>query len=305
MLTYVLRRVLQMFLVLFGVSTLIFVLLRMSGDPVTLFVTDVADTAALEQVREQMGFNDPLPVQYARFLGDVVRGDFGDSFRSRRPAMGLALQRVPATLELTLAGILFGTLLAVPAGIVAAVRRGTRVDLGITGLLSLGQSVPIFVVGFLLILLVAVPVQQIPTSGRGELRHLLLPALTLGLFFMARIARITRTSVLEVLELDFANTARAKGASEFRVVTVHVLRNAAASIVTVIAYLLATVISGAIVTEAVFAWPGLGSLMVDGVRARDFPVVQASVFVVALMVVVANLVADVLIAVIDPRIRLE
>lgn len=303
--TYLVQRLLQVVLVLFGVSTMMFVLLRLSGDPVTLFISDIPDAAEVARLRQSLGFNDPLPVQYGRFVRDLATGNFGRSFRAKVPARDLVLQRLPATLELTAAALLIGTLLAVPAGVLAAVRRGSLFDTLLTILLALGQSVPIFLVGFLLILLFAVNWHLFPTSGRGEWRHLVLPSLTLGLFFVARIARVTRSSVLEVLSQEYVTTARAKGLDEARVLTVHVLRNAALPVVTVIGHLLATVVSGAIVTEAVFAWPGIGRLMVEAVQARDYPVVQASVFVVAIMVALSNLATDIAYAVLDPRIRLR
>lgn len=303
--TYLVQRLLQVVLVLFGVSTMMFVLLRLSGDPVTLFISDIPDAAEVARLRQSLGFNDPLPVQYGRFMRDLATGNFGRSFRAKVPARDLVLQRLPATLELTAVALLIGTLLAVPAGVLAAVRRGSLFDTLLTILLALGQSVPIFLVGFLLILLFAVNWHLFPTSGRGEWRHLILPSLTLGLFFVARIARVTRSSVLEVLSQEYVITARAKGLAEPRVLTVHVLRNAALPVVTVIGHLLATVVSGAIVTEAVFAWPGIGRLMVEAVQARDYPVVQASVFVVAIMVALSNLATDIAYAVLDPRIRLR
>ena len=305
MLAYTVRRLIQGVFVLFGVSTLMFVLLRMSGDPVTLFISDVPDAETLDKLRESLGFNDPLLIQYGRFIWDVLHGDFGTSFLNRSSAMGVALSRLPATLELTFASIIIGSLVAIPAGTYAAVKRGSRSDVLITGILSVGQAVPIFVVGMVLILVVAVPLESIPSSGRSGFASLILPSATIGIFFASRIARITRTSVLEFLGQDFANTARSKGAGESRVVLVHVLRNAATTIVTVVGYLFATVMSGAIVTEAVFGWPGLGNLLIQSVRERDFPVVQASVFVVAIFVIAVNLVADLTIAALDPRIRVK
>jgi peptide/nickel transport system permease protein len=303
--TYVFQRLLQVLLVLFGVSTMMFSLLRLSGDPVTLFISDNATAEELERLRESLGFNDPIVVQYVRFVGDLLTGDFGLSFRAKIPARDLVLQRLPATLQLAAAALLVGTALAIPAGILAAVRRGTVLDTLVTGLLSIGQSVPIFLVGFILILLLAVRLNVLPTSGRGEFRHLVLPSLTLGLFFMARIARVTRSSVLEVISQEFVVTARSKGLAERVILVVHILRNAALPIVTIMGHLLATVISGAIVTEAVFAWPGIGSLMVDAVRVRDFPVVQACVFILAIFVALSNLITDITYAILDPRVRLQ
>lgn len=302
---YIIQRLFQVVLVLFGVSTLMFTLLRLSGDPVTLFISENPNIEELTRLRESLGFNDPILMQYGRFIHDLATGDFGESFRAKVPARDLVLQRLPATLELTFTALLLGMLFAVPAGVFAAVRKGTIFDELLTGILSIGQSVPIFLLGFLLILLLAVQWGLLPTSGRGGVRHLILPSLTLGLFFMSRIARVTRSSVLEVIKKEYVVIARSKGLSERVILGVHVLRNAALPVVTVMGHLLATIISGAIVTEAVFAWPGIGRLMVESVQARDYPVVQACVFIVAVFVALANLATDIIYSFLDPRIRLQ
>lgn len=302
---YIARRLIQVIFVLFGVSTMMFVLLRLSGDPTALFISDVGSAEEIARVRESMGFNDPMYVQYGRFIGDIATGDFGQSFRAKTPAMDLVLQRLPATLELAIVSLIVGILLAIPSGVLAAVYRGTIYDTALTIFLALGQAVPIFLLAFLLIYFFAVRWGIFPTSGRGELQNLVLPGLTIGLFFTARIARITRSSVLEVLNEGYVMTARAKGLSNWIVLSRHVLRNAGLPILTVIGHLFAIVISGAIVTETVFAWPGIGRLMVESVRARDFPVVQASVFVVAVLVAFLNLATDVAYTFLDPRVRLR
>ena len=302
---YVVRRLLQVALVVLGVSTFMFFILRLSGDPALLFVSDAPSTEEIARVREQLGFNDPLPIQYARYLGAAATGDFGRSLKGNAPAMELVLQRLPATLELTAVAIVAGALLAIPAGVLSAFKPGSLYDTLVTTLASLGQSLPPFLIGILLILLFAVELRVLPTSGRGEWQQVVLPGVTLGLFFIGRLARVTRSSVLDVLSREYVTTARAKGLTERTVVVRHVLRNASLAIMTVLGYLVATVLSGAIVTETVFAWPGIGTLLVQAVQVRDFPIVQASVFVIALFVALANLATDLAYAYLDPRIRLR
>lgn len=290
---------------LFGVSTLIFVILRLSGDPTALFVAETATAEDVRKVREAMGFDEPLPLQYVRFLGRAAVGDFGTSFRFNQPAIGLVLERLPATLVLTLASIAVATVVGVPLGVLAAFRRGTRWDAAIMAVTFLGQSVPTFWLGIMLILVFAVGLRLFPASGGEGLAHLVLPGTTLGGYMMARIARIARSGMLDVLRQDYIRTARAKGLHERAVVLRHALKNASISIVTMIGFTFATLIGGAIVTETIFAWPGVGRLLVEGVHARDYPVVQAAVFVTALFVAACNLVTDLLYAWLDPRISYE
>lgn len=290
---------------LFGVSTLIFVILRLSGDPTALFVAETATAEDVQRVREAMGFDQPLPLQYARFIGRAAVGDFGTSFRFNQPALGLVLARLPATLALTLASIAVAALVGVPLGVVAALRRGSRWDASIMVVTFLGQSVPTFWLGIMLILVFAVGLRLFPASGGEGLTALVLPGTTLGVYMMARIARIARSSMLEVLRQDYIRTARSKGLRERAVVLHHGLKNASISIVTMIGFTFATLIGGAIVTETIFAWPGVGRLLVEGVYHRDYPVVQAAVFVTALFVAACNLATDLLYAYLDPRISYE
>ena len=300
---YVVRRLLLLGVVLFGVSTLIFVILRLSGDPTALFVTETATAEDVQKVRQAMGFDDPLYVQYGRFLARAAVGDFGTSFRFSQPAIGIVLQRFPATLALTVAAIGLATVAGVPLGVVAALTRGSGGDRAVMVVTFLGQAVPTFWLGIMMILFFAVELKLFPASGGGTAAQLVLPGATLGIYMLSRIARITRSSMLEVLRQDYIRTARAKGLRERAVVLRHGLKSASISIVTMIGFTFATLIGGAIVTETVFAWPGVGRLLVEAVYTRDYPVVQAAVFVTALFVATCNLLTDLLYAYLDPRIR--
>ena len=300
---YIVRRLLLLGVVLFGVSTLIFVILRLSGDPTALFVAETATAEDVQKVRQAMGFDDPPYVQYGRFLARAAVGDFGTSFRFSQPAIGIVLQRFPATLALTVAAIGLATVAGVPLGVVAALTRGSGGDRAVMVVTFLGQAVPTFWLGIMMILFFAVELKLFPASGGGMAAQLVLPGATLGIYMLSRIARITRSSMLEVLRQDYIRTARAKGLRERAVVLRHGLKSASISIVTMIGFTFATLIGGAIVTETVFAWPGVGRLLVEAVYTRDYPVVQAAVFVTALFVATCNLLTDLLYAYLDPRIR--
>ncbi len=252
-----------------------------------------------------MGFDDPMAVQYLRFLRGALRGDFGESVRHGEPAMGLVVERLPATFELAGAGLLLALCLAIPTGIVSAVRRNTAVDYVSTVLALLGQAMPTFWLGIMLILLFSVRLSWLPSSGRGDLEHLILPAITLGLFTTARITRLTRSGMLEVLGQDYIRTARAKGMSEPPVVWKHALKNASIPIVTIVGIELGTLLGGSVITETIFAWPGVGRLSVQAIFNRDYPVVQAAVFLLAATFVLVNFLVDVLYTYLDPRIRLR
>jgi ABC-type dipeptide/oligopeptide/nickel transport system permease component len=302
---YLTRRLLQSVLVLFGVSLVVFLMLYLTGDPALLLLPPDATAEDVERFREAMGFNDPLVVQYGRFLTGAVQGDFGKSIRHGEPAMPLVLERLPATFELAGAGLLIALGLAIPAGIVSAVRRNTLIDYVSTVVALLGQAMPTFWLGIMLILVFSVQLGWLPSSGRGELRHMILPAVTLGLFTTARITRLTRSGMLEVLSQDYIRTARAKGVSEPPVVWKHALRNASIPIVTIVGIELGTLLGGSVITETIFAWPGVGRLSVQAIFNRDYPMVQAAVFLLATTFVLVNLLVDVLYTYLDPRIRLR
>jgi peptide/nickel transport system permease protein len=303
--SYLLRRGWQSLLVLFGVSVVVFLILHLTGDPAALLLPPDATAEDLAKFRTAMGFDDPVAVQYLRFLRGAVRGDFGQSLRHGEPAMELVVERLPATFQLAGAGLFIALCLAIPAGIVSAVRRNTAVDYVSTVLALLGQAMPTFWLGIMLILVFSVRLNWLPSSGRGSIEHLVLPAITLGLFTTARITRLTRSGMLEVLGQDYIRTARAKGVSEPPVVWKHALKNASIPIVTIVGIELGTLLGGSVITETIFAWPGVGRLSVQAIANRDYPVVQAAVFLLATTFVVVNLLVDVIYTYLDPRIRLR
>jgi peptide/nickel transport system permease protein len=305
MVGYVFRKVFHTAFVAFGVVTLVFAALRLSGDPAATMLPGDASVDELGALRRQLGLDRPLWLQYVQFLGGALSGDFGTSFRHQQPALPLVLERLPATLELAGAALLLAVALALPLGILAAVYRGRVVDVAAMAFAVVGQATPYFWMGIMLILIVSVELGWLPTSGRGGLERLILPAITLGTHFAASLARLTRTSMLEVLGQQFVTTARAKGLSEWSVVLAHTLKNAAVPVITLIGLQFGTLLGGAVVTETIFAWPGVGRLAVQSVFVRDYPVVQAGVFVLALTFVAINLLVDLLYGVLDPRIRRE
>jgi len=301
---YVLRRLWQSALTLVGVSVLVFVILRVvPGDPAKMLLPDGAPQSAVDELNRQLGLHEPLHVQYAIFVRSVFRGDFGQSFQYRAPALQVVVDRLGATVQLALAALVITVGVGVSLGIVAAVRRGTGYDYASTVLAVLGQSLPNFWLGIMLILLFGVALRWLPTSGFESWRHLILPAVTLAAFPMALAARLTRSSLLEILGRDFIRTGRAKGLAERAVILRHALRNAAVPLLTVLGLQIGTLLGGAVITESVFAWPGMGKLVVDAIFFRDFPVVQTVLILSATIFVLINLLVDLLYTVIDPRIR--
>jgi peptide/nickel transport system permease protein len=301
---YVLRRLWQSALTLVGVSVLVFVILRvLPGDPAKMLLPEGAPQSAVDELNRHLGLHEPLHVQYGLFLKSVFQGDFGQSFQYRAPALQVVTERLAATVQLALAAMLITVGVGVSLGIVAAVRRGTRYDYASTILAVLGQSLPNFWLGIMLILLFGVALRWLPTSGFESWRHLILPAVTLAAFPMALVARLTRSSMLEILGRDFIRTGRAKGLAERAVILRHALRNAAVPLLTVLGLQIGTLLGGAVITESVFAWPGMGKLVVDAIFFRDFPVVQTVLILSATIFVVINLLVDLLYTVIDPRIR--
>ncbi len=294
---YVLRRVGQSALTLLGVSVLVFVILRiLPGDPARMLLPDGAPESAVEELNRHLGLREPLVVQYVIFLRSVFRGDFGQSFQYRAPALQVVLERLPATVQLTLVAMLLTVVFGVSIG-------GTRYDVAGTVLAVLGQSLPNFWLGIMLILLFGVALRWLPTSGFAGWTSLVLPGVTLAAFPTALVARLTRSSMLEILHRDFIRTGRAKGLTERSVVLWHALRNAAIPVLTVIGLQIGALLGGAVITESVFAWPGMGKLIVDAIFFRDFPVVQTVLILSATVFVVINLLVDLLYTVLDPRIR--
>ncbi|HLE44528.1 MAG TPA: ABC transporter permease [Methylomirabilota bacterium] len=302
--SYLLRRLWQSAVTLAGVSILVFVILRViPGDPAKMLLPEGAPQSAVEELNRHLGLRRPIYVQYGLFLRSVVRGDFGQSFQYRSPALTVVLERLPATVQLTLAAMALTVLFGVSIGIVAAVRQGTGYDYAGTALAVLGQSLPSFWLGIMLILLFGVTLRWLPTSGFQGWRYLVLPSVTLAAFPTALVARLTRSSMLEILGREFIRTGRAKGLAERAVVLRHALKNATIPVLTVIGLQIGTLLGGAVITESVFAWPGMGKLVVDAVFFRDFPVVQTILILSATIFVVINLVVDLLYVVVDPRIR--
>jgi peptide/nickel transport system permease protein len=287
------------------VSTVVFVVMRLSGDPTPLLLPPDAPRSEIFRLRTELGLDRPMPVQYAVFLGNLAQGDFGRSIRFKVPALAVVTERLPATLELGLTSFGLALLVAIPIGLLSAVHRNTLLDHAAMGLALVGQSAPTFFLGILFILLISVNAGLLPTSGRGDWRHLVLPAVTLGLFGMASIARLTRSAVLEVLRADYIRTARAKGLAETLVIAKHTLKNAAIPIITITGLHFGSLLAGAVVTETVFAWPGIGRLAIQSIYNRDYPVVQCVVLLSAALFVVVNLAIDALYGLLDPRIRVR
>jgi ABC-type dipeptide/oligopeptide/nickel transport system permease component len=303
-LTVLVRRVIRLVVVLSGVTFVTFAILHVSGDPVSLMMPEApdADRAAL---RLAMGFNDPLPLQFVRFLANTARGNFGNSFFYRAPALPLVLERMPTTLLLTVLAMSLSIFIAVPIGILSAVRRNSLFDHGATFVVFLGTSMPVFWTGIMFILLVAVQFRLLPVSGWDSWASLILPTLTLATASTPLLLRIVRSSMLEVINLDYVRTARAKGVSEWIVIWHHALINAALPLITVAGLQFGLLLGGAIITETVFAVPGVGRLIVGAIRQLDFPIVQAGVFVIALIVVFVNFTVDLLYMYLNPQIRVR
>ncbi len=288
---------------IWGVVTIVFVVSRLLGDPAILLLPVGATEEQLQQLRAGLGLDRPIWEQYLTFLGGVVRGDFGNSFQFMRPALSVVLERMPATMALAGSALLVGVVLGCVAGSMAALFRGTIVE-GVVMLLALlGQATPVFWLGLLLILLFAVDLGLLPTGGYDGPMSLVLPALTLGTFTTASIARLLRSGMLDVMKDDHVRTARAKGLLPGTVFLWHIARNSLIPVVTMVGILAGELLGGSVVTETVFSWPGVGRLIVQAMEAKDFPVVQAGVMVIATIFVVINLFVDLLYGLLDPRIR--
>jgi peptide/nickel transport system permease protein len=302
---YLLSRLAQTVLVVFLSLTAVFVMVRLSGDPVTLFMPMDIQAKDVNEFRQRLGFNDPLGVQYARFIGGALRGDFGESLRYKKDALSLVLERVPATLQLAGAALALTFVVAVPLGVMSAVRRDGLFDHAATVITVLGQAVPGFWLGLMLIYVFAVQLRWLPTGGTGTLAQLVMPAIVLAAFYSARVARLTRSAVLEILNEEYILTARAKGLAEARVIGKHTLRNSAIPIVTLAGLEAGQLLGGAVITETIFAWPGLGRLTVQALLNRDFPVVLAAVSLTSVIYTLMNLVVDIVYGWLDPRVRVR
>ena len=304
MTAFVVRRLVRLVVVVIGVSLVTFAILHASGDPVSLIMPE-APEADRVVLRLTLGLNDPLPVQFARFFGNAATGNFGNSFFHRTPAFGLVIERMPTTLLLTGCSMVLAMAIAVPVGIYSAIRRGRAVDQVATGTVFLGQSMPVFWTGIMLILLFSVQWRMLPVSGWESWASIVLPTATLSTFTAPLLLRIVRSSMLDVVGLDYVRTARAKGVSEWLVICRHALKNAALPLVTVTGLQFGLLLGGAVITETVFAIPGVGRLIVGAIRQLDFPVVQAGVFMLAMIVVSVNFLVDVLYVFLNPQIRVR
>jgi ABC-type dipeptide/oligopeptide/nickel transport system permease component len=302
---YILKRILQSLLTLLVLSMIIFFMCRLTGDPVMLMLPDDASYEDVMQLRQALGLDRPLPVQYWIFLSRAVQGDFGRSIKGQVPVLDLIQERFPNSIKLGLVSLVITTVLAFPLGVMAAVKKGTTVDTLANMIAVLGQSLPQFWVGIVLIQVFAVQLRWLPVAGTGSVWHYILPGFTLGWFLVAGIMRLLRSSMLDVLDSEFVKLARIKGVSPRGVIWKHALKNAFMPVLTFAAIYLAILITGAILVETVFAWPGLGQLIYQGIVYRDFPVIQAVVLLTALIVVSVNFVVDIAYAYLDPRIRLH
>jgi peptide/nickel transport system permease protein len=303
--TFLFRRILQAIAIVFGVTLVTFLFLHLTGDPVGMMLPADASREEIQRVVKLLGFDQPIYIQFIRFMAGAVRGNFGNSIRQDEPALGLVLERVPATLELTLAAMVIAVLIAFPAGIISASRRGGWIDQGAMLFALIGQSVPNFWLGIMLILVFSVSLGWLPPFGRGGIANLILPAITLSMYSMARTARLIRSGMIEVLSQDYIRTAYAKGVAKSTVLWRHALRNALVSTVTVLGLDLAHLLGGAIITETIFAWPGVGRLTISAIFARDYPVVQAAVFLVAVGYTGINLLVDILYGYLNPKVRFQ
>lgn len=302
---YFLRRLGHALVSIVGASIIIFVISRLSGDPTVLLVPPDAPPSAVAATRAALGLDLPLWWQYLIFAAHAVQGDFGQSYRWQTPALTLVLDRLPATIELAVAGLLVSIALAVPLGVLSAVHRGGLLDQAGRLFALLGQAMPAFWVGLLLILLFAVRLQWLPAFGRGGLAHLILPAVALGWYPVAAQTRIVRSAMLDVLDSDYIRLARGLGTPERTLIWKYAFRNAAVPLVTMLGVYFASMLGGAFVVEVIFAWPGLGRTVVEAVFSRDFPVVQAGVLFTAMLFVLSSMLVDLAYGVIDPRTRHE
>lgn len=300
---YALRQLVQLAVVIVGVSMLAFSILHIIGDPVLLLLPQNAGKEEYERYTKLLGLDKPIYVQYWKFVSRAVQGDFGKSWYTDTPAFNLVLERMPPTLYLTTAGLFTALLIAIPLGIVAALKRHSFVDNLCTMGAVAGQAMPIFWLGIMLIIVFAVRLKVLPASGYGTWEHFIMPAFTLGAFLAPITMRLVRSGVIEVMNMEYIKTARAKGLAEWWVVVKHAFRNACIPVITVLGLQFGQLLGGAIVTETVFAWPGVASLAVDSIRNQDFPVVQCAVVLLALIIVGINFLVDMVVGYIDPRIR--
>ena len=306
MLRYFVRRVLLAIPVLLGVATLVFSLIHLvPGDPAQAMMGDGASPQDVDELRKSLGLDQPLFTQYVTFLRNAITGDLGKSFRTGQPVTTMIVERIPATAELAVAAMIIAVLIAIPLGVIAAVWRGTAVDYSAMTFALAGVSIPNFWLGPLLAIVFAVELGWLPVSGRGSIAHLVLPAISLGLALAAILARMTRASLLDELGELYVRAARARGVSNRSAITAHALRNSMVPLLTIIALQFGAVLTGAVITETIFAWPGIGRLLIQSIGFRDYPMVQGCILLIAVTYVSVNLITDLMYGVLDPRIRFE
>jgi len=301
--TRLVQRLFHFAIVILGVTTLVFVALRMTGDPALMLLPGDPTPEDIVLARQKLGVDKPWAIQYVTFISNAFRGDFGVSFQHGVDATALVFERLPATAALAGSALLLAAAFAIPLGILAAVYRGTAIDLVVMVLAVIGQGVPFFWLGLMLILIFGVELRIFPTGGYGGLWHLVLPSLTLAGYIAASTARLARSSMLEVLGRDYMRTARAKGLAPHVVVLKHGLRNASIPLITFLGLQLGLLLGGTVVVEEIFGWPGVGRLLLQAISYRDYPVVQAATFILAMIFVLVNIMVDLIYVVLDPRIR--
>lgn len=303
---YLAQRLIHAIFVLIGISLIVFITIRLTGDPVMMLLQDGNPSQEdIDEMRRLLDLDKPLPVQYIRFVGKAVTGDFGRSFRYSTPALELVLERMPSTITLTLSSMLVGILVAFPMGIISAIARGRLLDFGVRLFSLIGISMPNFWLGIILIIIFGVRLRWLPVSGNESWRHLILPSIALGLALSGSLTRLLRSNMLDVLSEDYIRTAQAKGLSRRVTLIGHALRNAMIPVLTILGLQFGLLLGGAVIVENVFSWPGVGRLVVNSIGARDYPVVQAAVLLLAVILLIANLLVDLLYTVVDPRIALE
>lgn len=301
---YIVKRLIQTVIVLLLISMMVFILGRITGNPVALLLTEYSTEEDKIRLTQQLGLDKPLPLQYAIFLSNAIRGDLGRSIRGdRSPALKLILERLPASIELAVVSMIITLVFGLPLGVISAMRRGSLTDASARVLALLGQSAPVFWLAIVAMYVFSVQLKLLPSSGYGRLEHYILPGFSMGLFQVAAITRLTRSGMLEALGSEYIKLARIKGLSERIVIWKHAFRNSMIPVLTFMSTIFGRAITGAVITETIFAWPGVGRLAFQAVMERDFPVVQAVVLFMATMFLLVNLVVDVLYAYIDPRIR--
>lgn len=306
MLHFLISRLASALFVVFGVTCLVFLFLHMvPGDPVEVMLGESAQPADREALRHALGLDQPILTQFGQYLGHLVQLDLGTSLYSQRPIVDMLAERIPATAQLAIASLIVAVLIAFPLGVLAAVRKDTRWDQGAMGLSLLGVSIPNFLMGPILILVFSLWLGWFPVSGRDGFASLILPAITLGTAMAAILSRMVRATLLETLNEDYIRTARAKGMSERVVIWRHAMRNALLPVITILGLQLGVLLGGAVITEVVFSWPGLGQLTIESIQKRDYPVVQACVLLISLTYVVVNTLTDLVYGWLDPRVRLE